>query len=118
MAKLFANDGDSDQMQHFAASDLGLHCVPITLWGSKLKWVSKCIVIRIYLIWPKLPLSLRKLGKKLADDYLKQFTYFVFKKIGFDISCKLSPRDMKYQSLFSGKKVDKNIISLLSTEFL
>ena len=33
MAKLFANSGDSDQMLHFAASDLGLHCLPITLLG-------------------------------------------------------------------------------------
>ena len=31
MAKLFANSGDSDQMPHSAASDLGLHCLPITL---------------------------------------------------------------------------------------
>ena len=34
MAKLFANSGDPDQMPHFAASDLGLHCLPITLLGS------------------------------------------------------------------------------------
>ena len=31
MAKLFANTGDPDQTPHFAASDLGLHCLPITL---------------------------------------------------------------------------------------
>ena len=31
MAKLFANSGDPDQMPHSAASDLGLHCLPITL---------------------------------------------------------------------------------------
>ena len=31
MAKLFANSGGSDQMPHSAASDLGLHCLPITL---------------------------------------------------------------------------------------
>ena len=42
MAKLFANSGDSDQMPHSAASDLGLHCSPITLFGvSKLKQVGK-----------------------------------------------------------------------------
>ena len=29
MAKLFANTGDPDQMPHSAASDLGLHCLPI-----------------------------------------------------------------------------------------
>ena len=31
MAKLFANSGDPDQMLHSVASDLGLHCLPITL---------------------------------------------------------------------------------------
>ena len=32
-AKLFANSGDLDQMPH---SDLGLHCLPITLsWYSE-----------------------------------------------------------------------------------
>ena len=30
MAELFANNGDPDQMQRSAASDLGLHCLPIT----------------------------------------------------------------------------------------
>ena len=34
MAKLFANSGDLDQMPHSAASDLGLHCLPITCLGS------------------------------------------------------------------------------------
>ena len=33
MAKLFANSGDPDQMPCSAASDLGLHCLPITLLG-------------------------------------------------------------------------------------
>ena len=40
MVELFANSGDPDQMPHFAASDLGLHCLPITLLGgSRLQWV-------------------------------------------------------------------------------
>ena len=30
MAKLFANSEDPDQTPHYAASDLGLHCLPIT----------------------------------------------------------------------------------------
>ena len=34
MAKLFADNGDLDQMLHFAASDLGLHCLPVTLFGG------------------------------------------------------------------------------------
>ena len=44
MAKLFANSGDPDQMQHSAVSDLGLHCLPITLsvlGVSRLQWVSE-----------------------------------------------------------------------------
>ena len=31
MAKLFANSGDPDQTPRSVASDLGLHCLPITL---------------------------------------------------------------------------------------
>ena len=35
MAKLFAISGDPD---HSVASDLGLHCSPVSvLWGSRLK---------------------------------------------------------------------------------
>ena len=30
MVELFANSGDPDQMPHSGASDLGLHCLPIT----------------------------------------------------------------------------------------
>ena len=42
MAKLFANSEDPDQRPHSAASDLDLHCLPITLLGvSRLQWV-KC----------------------------------------------------------------------------
>ena len=31
MAKMFANSGDPDQTPRSAASDLGLHCLPVTL---------------------------------------------------------------------------------------
>ena len=41
MGKLFANNGDPDQTLHSAASDLGLHCLPVTLLGvSRLQWVN------------------------------------------------------------------------------
>ena len=41
MAELFANSGDPDQVPHSAVSDLGLHCLPITLLGvSGLQWVN------------------------------------------------------------------------------
>ena len=33
MVELFANNGGPDQMPHSAASDLGLHCLLITLLG-------------------------------------------------------------------------------------
>ena len=33
MAKLFAKSEDPDQTPHCAASDLSLHCLPITLLG-------------------------------------------------------------------------------------
>ena len=41
MAKLFANSGDPDQMPQNAASDLGLHCLPISPLGvSRLNGVK------------------------------------------------------------------------------
>ena len=41
MAKLLAKSGDPDQTPHFAAFDLGLHCLPVTLlWISRLQWVN------------------------------------------------------------------------------
>ena len=52
-----------------------------------------------------------------ADNILKYFSYFS-QKTGYDISCKLSPKEticMKCQILFSGKN-KKNIINLSSAE--
>ena len=41
MVELFANSGDPDQTQRSAASDLGLHCLLITLLGvSRPQWVK------------------------------------------------------------------------------
>ena len=41
MVKLFANREDPDQTPHDAASDLGLHCLPVTLLRvSWLQWVK------------------------------------------------------------------------------
>ena len=53
MVDLFANRGDPDQTPCAAASDLGLHCLPITRLGvSSLQWVKgypnllgKCSVV-------------------------------------------------------------------------
>ena len=41
MFELFANSGDPDQTPRSAASDLGLHCLPVTRLGvSSLQWVT------------------------------------------------------------------------------
>ena len=41
MVELFANSGDPDQKLCAVASDLGLHCLPITHLGvSSLQWVK------------------------------------------------------------------------------
>ena len=37
--------GDPDQMPHSAASDLGLHCLPISLSGdSRIQWVNYYLI--------------------------------------------------------------------------
>ena len=47
MAKLFANGGDPDQMLHSVVSDLGLHCLAITILGVfRLQHVN--IIQRVY----------------------------------------------------------------------
>ena len=41
MAEVFANSEDPDKTPFSVASDLGLHCLPITLLEvSRLKWVK------------------------------------------------------------------------------
>ena len=47
MIDLFANSGDPDQTLHSAASDLGLHCLPVILLGvSRLQWVKDGSAVR------------------------------------------------------------------------
>ena len=42
MAKPFANSGDPDQTPRSAASDLDLHCLPVTLLRvSRLQWIKE-----------------------------------------------------------------------------
>ena len=56
-------------------------------------------------------LSLSMLGEILAEDILKHFS----QNIGFDISCKLSPREkicMKCYSLFPGKMIKISVCYL------
>ena len=41
MGELFANSGDPDQISRSVASDMGLHCLPVTHLGvSSLQWVK------------------------------------------------------------------------------
>ena len=41
MTEIFANSEDPDQMSHSVASDLGLQCLTVTLFGvSRLQWVK------------------------------------------------------------------------------
>ena len=48
MVELFANSGKPDQMPRSVASDLGLHCLPVTLLGvSSLQWVKPLVVYKI-----------------------------------------------------------------------
>ena len=47
MSELSANSGDLDQMPHSVISDLGLHCLPITLLRvSRLQWVKQPLCIK------------------------------------------------------------------------
>ena len=42
MVELFANSVDPYQTPRYAASDLGLHCLPVILLGvSSLQWVNR-----------------------------------------------------------------------------
>ena len=52
MVELLENSGVPDQMPHSAASDLGLHCLPITHLGVYgLQWANHSILnfIAIYI---------------------------------------------------------------------
>ena len=45
MAEQFANSGDPDRTPRSVASDLGLHCLPITLLAvSRLQWVNANLI--------------------------------------------------------------------------
>ena len=51
MVEVFANSGDPDQMPYSVASDLGLHCLSVTLLGvSRLQWVNSHPSI-FYMYW-------------------------------------------------------------------
>ena len=73
IANLFVNSEYPDEMPHFAASDLGLYCLPITLLGvSRLQWVtlkpwpqSMCVM---FLCFQLLQVAIKALLKIVAVD--------------------------------------------------
>ena len=70
MVELFANSGYSDQMPHSAASDLGLHCLPITLLGvSRLQLINKHLLHILDGLWCILNLTLVLLNKLISHAY-------------------------------------------------
>ena len=45
---LLANNVDPDQMPHYVASDLGLHCLPMTiLWISRYERVDHMALLQV-----------------------------------------------------------------------
>ena len=82
MATLFANSGDPDQTPHSVMSDLGLHCLPITLLG-----VSNGF----------------KCQAKLWQTTVYSFIIIIFGRKSLDISLELSASQsiyMKYLAYF------------------
>ena len=73
--------------------------------GWRVKYCCTTLMLTV-IMWVKIS----------ADTILKYFSYFS-QKIGFHLSCKLSPKTvcMKCQNLFSWKK-KKNIINLWHAE--
>ena len=72
MVELFANSGDPDQMPHSAASDLGLHCLPITFIGvSRLQWVKQVIKQTV----PIGAYKIDQLPYASVLEFLVQYTY-------------------------------------------
>ena len=72
MATLFANIGDPDQTLHYVASDLGLHCLPITLLGvSRLQWVNSVDLEIICIKYSKAYFLGKKTRKNISKSCLK-----------------------------------------------
>ena len=76
MAKVFANSEDADQMPRCAASDLGLHCLPITLLGSP-NYNGLMCGISLFLIFPSFSASGRLCFASVAFSWVFSL-YFWF----------------------------------------
>ena len=84
MAELFANRGDADQTPHSAASDLGLHCLSITLSRVfRLQWVNLTVTIGTYHIQLKahIPKCTAKKFCSLQITASVLFVYFFMKAV-------------------------------------
>ena len=72
MAEAFANSEDPDQMPHSVASDLGLHCLPVTLLGvSRLQYIK--FNIHMAIPWPSYPVLL---CSNSADAFLVIMSHY------------------------------------------
>ena len=126
MVEQFANSGDHDQMPRSAASDLGLHCFPVTRLVvsqdtspyNEMEFLGKiqfeelqCPSILMYGNAIQLINTYRAMGKFSRRQPDDMFSYFS-QKIWSDTSCQLS-LCMKCQILFSRenkKNISKNVV--------
>ena len=68
MFELFTNSGNPDQAPHSAASDLGLHCLPITLLGVfRLQWVKIKFILHVFLFTVDMKTILNSQIVKIPD---------------------------------------------------
>ena len=112
MAKLFANSGDLYQMLRSAVSDLGLHCLPITLLGfSRLLTLTvlkfECPFYYL-LICPRLPDSVDpdQMPYPLASDLGQYYLLRPGPKVIKLFSCSI-----QLSTNFSANKYDNPNIS-------
>ena len=84
MVELFANSGDLDQTPHSVVSDLGLHCLPITLLGVfRLQWVQVLTTTTaddIIYLFIYLERTLLGISCESADDFTRRTPSLIFPK--------------------------------------
>ena len=78
MVELFANSRDPDQTLHSAASDLGLHCLPITISGVSLQqWVKSSLLRCWFWLVPTTYVFYWEIGKKWIFVILDHWSPFI-----------------------------------------
>ena len=80
MVELFANNGDPDQTSRFAASAMGLHCLPVTSLGSPV--FNRLIVMQ-------LEICIRSMLGRHRKAHINVFINTMMKQ-----RSKLSPRNL------------------------